>query len=266
MMKRSEVKKKKLTTSKSRGQAVAPKLGGQKKKSGGILGAQTQHSLPLKGNEFSALLSRERRKRGSETKHGVRLTDSIPQSVMDADALESMSEGVSAWTTYNVTLKGFSTLGTTIGGVANFAIPVDPSSTGYNFAEYTNLAALFGEVRVLRFEIQLVTFYYPSTSTAVTPIIVGFNPTLSTAPGSEGVVATLIDSEYWAANGDRSARGAKFSVKFDPRLGFSLTSSVTVTPYAGCPGGFQLYGSGFNVSSNVAKVLVCGLYQFRSRQ
>jgi len=196
---------------------------------------------------------------------GVILKDSVELSSMDGDAIASMSEGVSPWQTYNITLKGFSTATSNGSGVIALSIPCDPSSAGYNFAEYSDLSGIFGEVRILAFEIQVVPLNFLALNAVSTPVIVGFNPFSSAAPANEGAVATLIDSVYWNALRDTTSRGSKFSVKFDPRLDFSLTSSVTVTPYAGCPGSYQLYASGFNDGVASFKVLVTGLYQFRAR-
>jgi hypothetical protein len=96
-------------------------------------------------------------------------------------------------------------------------------------------------------------------------VIVGFNTNGSSTPGSEGAVVTLNDSVYWTAGKDTATQGSRFHVHYDSRLDFSLTSTVTDTPYSGCPGSFQLYGSGYPNSSLVFKVLVVGLYQFRAR-
>jgi hypothetical protein len=225
------------------------------------------HSVPLRGNAFHSLWERRRRKiNGDEKSKGLRLRDEIPTQVSDADAISSMSDGISPWTTYNVTLKGFSTLTVSGAGVLAVAIPADPSSAGYNFAEYTDLSAIFTEVRILALSIQLAPIIDNATAlTAGTPVLVGFNPNVSSAPASEGAVASLIDSTYWTAGADRSTRGSIFHVNYDSRLDFSLTSSVTVTPYAGCPGSYQLYGSGYPNSSVLGKALVLGLYQFRGR-
>jgi hypothetical protein len=225
------------------------------------------HSIPLRGNAFHSLWERRRlRLHGDEKSKGQRLRDEIPTQVSDADAISSMSDGISPWTTYNITLKGFSTLTVSGAGVLAVAIPADPSSAGYNFAEYADLSAIFTEVRILAFSIQTAPIIDNATAlTAGTPVLVGFNPNVSSAPASEGAVATLIDSTYWLAGADRSTRGSIFHVNYDRRLDFSLTSSVTVTPYAGCPGSFQLYGSGYPNGSVIGKALVLGLYQFRGR-
>jgi len=231
-------------------------------------GHRFTHRLPKKGMTFGAMFSRHRTRNSLEKKEAKgRLRDEIPPSLTDVDSLSMMSEGISPWSTYNISLKGFSTVSVSGSGVFAFAVPADPSSAGYNFSEWSDLSALFGEVRILAFEIQLVTYRDLATAvTAATPVVIGFNSSSSSTPGSEGAVATLVESRYWTAYSDASTAGSRFSIRYDPRLDFSLTSSVTDTPYAGCPGSFQAYGSGFPNSAAVAKCLVMGLYQFRARQ
>jgi len=222
-----------------------------------------KHRVPLKGLGFHACLQRRRAEYFGEAKSGHRLRDEtqILESLEDSSY---MSDGITPWTSYNVVLKGFSTMTSTTGSTITAFIPSDPSGSGYGFAEWSSLVSLFSEVRILRLTIQLVS--YNVTTGANTPVAVGFNPTTSAAPSNEGAVIQLADSEYWACNADRTNRGLKFDVSFDSRLGFSTTSSVTTTPYAGCPGSIQIYGSGFGVSTAYFKVLVMGLYQFRGRQ
>jgi len=272
---------KRLATKKPNGFSTASKLGRAsgarkassppakaRKRRGPGGGATFSHTLPPKGLTFDAMLHRQRRRGRDEKKETKgRLKDEVPLSVMDSDSLSMMSEGITPWTTYNITLKGFSTVTSSASGVFAFSVPADPSSAGYNFSEWSDLAALFGEVRILAFEIQMCTYRNLATAvTAATPVIVGFNSNGSAAPTTEGQVATLVESRYWAAYSDATTAGSRFSVRYDSRLDFSLTSSVTDTPYAGCPGSFQAYGTGFPNSSSDAKVLVLGLYQFRARQ
>lgn len=225
------------------------------------------HGVPLRGNGFHSLWERRRGKhRGDEKTKGQRIQDEVPQQVSDADSISQMSDGVSPWSTYKVSLKGFSTLTASGAGVLAVAIPADPSAAGYNYAEYSDLSAIFAEVRILSLAIQLVTVLDNAAAViAQGPCLVGFNSTLSSAPGSEGAVASLADSTYWQAGADRSTKGSIFHVNYDPRLDFSITSTVTVTPFAGCPGSFQIYGSGFPNASVVGRVLVLGLFEFRGR-
>jgi hypothetical protein len=257
--------------------AQAPKPGGAKSTKPkskemkanrpGLLSVPHSHRIPCRGNAFRSLWERRRlRMHADEKSKGLRLRDEIPSSISDADAISSMSDGISPWSTYNITLKGFSTLTVNGSGVLAISIPADPSSAGYNFAEYSDLSAIFTEVRILALSIQAAPIIDNATAlTAGTPVLVGFNPNVSSAPASEGAVASLIYSTYWNAGADRSSRGSIFHTNYDTRLDFSLTSSVTVTPYAGCPGSYQLYGSGYPNGSVIGKVLVLGLYQFRGR-
>jgi len=229
--------------------------------------ARFKHTIPEPGFKFHSILERLRSsKEVKNERSGTRASDEVDLSLWDSETISMLSEGITPWTTYNITLKGFSSVNASGGGVIAVAIPADPSAAGYNFSEWSNLAAIFSEVRILKFEVQVVPIIDNAVAlTAGTPIIVGFNSTLSSAPGTEGVVATLIDSVYWSAGADRSTAGSRYNVSYDSRLDFSLTSTVTDTPYAGCPGSFQFYGSGYPNGSLVYKVLVLGTYQFRGR-
>lgn len=166
---------------------------------------------------------------------------------------------------YSFKLQGFSTIVSTGGSIINFSIPFDPSSSGYNFSEWASLAALFSEVRLHSFRVEVcmydLTFL---TAGALAPLVIGSNLVSSAAPGTEGAVAALTDAVYHPPL-NRSARGWTHRFVNSGLIGWSATSSVTVTPYAGCPGSFQCYSAGFPMSSNVGKVLVQGIYQFRAR-
>jgi len=222
------------------------------------------HVVPAQGLSFHACW---RRLHEGAFKCESKFVNPLRDETVRQDSFEDssfMSDGVDPWTPYNIVLKGFATVSSTSGSTINNYIPCDPSSAGFGFAEWSSLVTLFSEVRILRFTLQFVT--YNVTTGANTPVAIGYNPVGTGVPGSEGAVVQLADSRYWACGSDRSKLGLKFSVTFDPRLDFSPTSTVVTTPYAGCPGCVQTFGSGFGVSTPYYKVLVMGLYQFRGRQ
>jgi len=167
-------------------------------------------------------------------------------------------------TVYRFKLQGFSTIVATAGSIVNVAIPFDPSSNGFNFSEWSALSGLFDEVRLYSFGVQACTYANTTVSLVNAPLLIGTNLTVSTAPGTEGPVATLTDAKYHPT-AITNAMGWAHTFVNKGEIGWSLTSSVTVTPYAGCPGSFQLYSAAQTAASNVAKVLVWGIYDLRAR-
>jgi len=164
---------------------------------------------------------------------------------------------------YMFKLQGFSTITTSSGTIA-VSISFDPSSTGYNFSEWTNLAALFDEVKLHSFSVQVCSYFNQTASQLGTPILIGTNLVSSSSPGTEGAVATLTDALYHSPN-MTNASGFTHTFMNKGIIGWSTTSSLTVTPYAGCPGSFQLFSSGGTTTFTEFKVLVRGVYAFRAR-
>jgi len=164
---------------------------------------------------------------------------------------------------YTFALYGYSTIVATGGSVINVAIPMDPSSAGYNFGEWSNLSALFDEARLSSFHVQIVPYFNSTVALVNAPLAIGTNLVVSTAPGSIGAVISLADAYFLHA----AMRGAKgFTHHFTATdLLWSATSSMTVTPYAGAPGGIQMYCTGYSAGANAYQCRVMGVYQLRAR-
>jgi hypothetical protein len=202
---------------------------------------------------------------------GTPITDESEPLTLSFDDVDSLQMAgsmlISQTDTYRFLLKGFSTVSSSAGGIVAAFIPCDPSSTGFNFGEYSSLAALFSEVRLVGFRVQVVSVTSANgISSNENPLIIGSNNSTSSAPTSVGQVVALPDSKFWSALHDTSALGYTHIVKV-PSYGWSLTSSVTATPYAGCPGCVQIYGTanaGLGAQT-VFLALVMGEYEFRSR-
>jgi len=176
------------------------------------------------------------------------------------EAAQSLME---ANTVYTFSLYGYSTITSTGGSVINLAIPMDPSSAGYNFTEWANLSALFDEVRLKSFHVQFVPYLNTTVALVNAPLAVGTNLVVSTAPGTIGAVINLTDA-YFLNPAMRSPKGHRHNFHATD-LAWSATSSVTVTPYAGCPGSIQLFCTGYAAGTNAYQARVTGIYQFRAR-
>jgi len=204
-----------------------------------------------------------------EHKDSSLLKDERPHYISDPDYLESFSEGAGSFMdpnlTYEFMLKGFSTVSSNGSGIVNTELPFDPSSSGYNFAEWTNFAALFSQVRIKSVTIVVLTTNWSGASAPVEIVALagGINPTAQGVPGSVGTVISLADGRF--INGQMSSeQGTTFTHHFTD-IEWSPTSTVVVTPYSGCPGSFVLYGSVFPNTTQVALVRVGFVYQFRCR-
>lgn len=268
--------KKKLATTKPRGSTVAQKL--DSKRPAGSKGPKLlpkQHPLHKfitkwmsHGCEVKVHPKYLEKKFLSETK-GFALMDERNKKVREPDQQQAMAEGASSFmspsTVYTFMLKGFSTVTSSGSGVVNSFLQFDPSSSGYNFAEWSDLAALFSEVRLDRVSLQVVTNTW---SQAISPVefvtfAAAIDPSAQGAPGSLGTVISLADGKF--VNGQMSsAHGCTYRYSFSGNS-WSPTSSVVVTPYAGCPGSFKLYGTGFPNTTQVAVVLAMFVYSFRCR-
>jgi len=184
----------------------------------------------------------------------------VVQELGNPEAAQSLMEPN---TVYTFALFGYSTVTSTAGSIINIAIPMDPSSAGFNFSEWTNLSALFDEVRLQSFHVQIVPYYNTTVSLVNAPLMVGTNLVVSSAPGSAGAVVQLADCKFLHA-GMRNPKGHTHSFHATG-LAWSAVTSVTVTPYAGCPGSVQMYCTGYAASVNAYQVRVTGVYQFRAR-
>jgi hypothetical protein len=221
-------------------------------------------ALTLSSKAHSAISSSLTRSRELKLVVGSRLVnedkrDSTTEQNMDmAKALTSPN------TVYLFKLQGFTTVTSNGSGITAVSIPFDPSSAGFNFGEWSDLAALFDEVKLHSFSVQLVGYNNTTTSDIFSPMVIGTNLVSSGAPGSEGVVATLTDARYLPAYMSNSS-GHTHVFRNTGVIGWSSTASVTDQPYAGCPGSFQLYSNNASVSTQLYKVLVQGYYAFRAR-
>jgi len=166
--------------------------------------------------------------------------------------------------TTSMMLQGESTISSSGTGTAYFAIPFDPSSSGYNFAEWSNIAALYNEIKFVSCQIQL-TRYISGTLTSGTPIYIGYRFDLNTAPTTLAQVSQLSSALAWNFLVDTSKSGFTMTARSVGPLNWSPTSTVVTNSYAGCPGSFQIAGFAFNNSTTLAHVRVRSIYLLRGR-
>lgn len=161
-------------------------------------------------------------------------------------------------------LQGESVLASAAGGTAYTSIPFDPSTAGYSFGEWANVAALWTEVKHVMTQVQFIRANGDSI-TQGSPLYIGWRFDTSVAPTSVAQVSQLASCKFWDIQNDTSPRGFTITAKARGPLNWSPTSTVVVNSYAGCPGSIQAAGTGFAASINLAVLRVRSIYMFRGR-
>jgi len=164
---------------------------------------------------------------------------------------------------YMFELHGYSTLTSSGAGNLNTFLPFDPSGSGFSFSEWSTLASLFSEYRLKSFHVQFVGAF--NTGIGQLPLAIASNIGVASAPGSTAVVIQNADAVFWSAQHDTSRLGYTHHVRITD-LGWAATASPTSTPYAGAPGSIQIYADFQGATVNIARALVRGVYEFRTRQ
>jgi len=162
-------------------------------------------------------------------------------------------------------LQGESTLTSAITtGVLNAFIPFDPSSAGYGFNEWASLSALYNEVKHIATEIQLVPYQYTG---AGSPLYVSYRFDSASAPGTVSAVVGSATLRLFNITRDTTSLGMRMIAHARGPLNWSPTSTVVTSAYAGAPGCFQFYGSGYDPTGaqSLCLVRVRGIYAFRGR-
>jgi len=163
---------------------------------------------------------------------------------------------------YRFRLGGFVSLSSTTGVIDTY-FAADPSASGLNFAEWSSLSTLFSEFRLESLSITITPNHF-STGTNIPILGVCSNLGTSIAAGSYAVIADNADSQI--VNPNMSNPTGYHHIMRGTGLNWSVVSTPTVSPYAGAPGCIQVYGSqGSSTTADLYKVLVVGIYQFRSR-
>ncbi len=168
---------------------------------------------------------------------------------------------------YRFRLGGHTTVGYTSGTLDDF-FPCDPSASGLGFPEWTTLAALFSEFKLVSLTVQLVRQRQSNTDYTNqfnNPIMIAGNLGTAAAPGSYSALADNADSFMWSCAQSTSDKGI-YHTLHGTGLNYSQVTTPTTEPYAGAPGSIQLFGTATSgVPNDVIHALVIGIYDFRSR-
>jgi hypothetical protein len=191
----------------------------------------------------------------------------VSSSVFEPADTSLAKEFVDLNQVYRFRLGGHTQVGYSSGVLDDF-FPCDPSASGLGFPEWTTLAALFSEFKLVSLTVQLVRQRQSSSDYNTqfnNPVMIAGNLGTAAAPGSYANLADNADSFMWNASQSTSDRGI-YHTLHGTGLNWSIVSTPTTDPYAGAPGSIQMYGTATNgVPSDVIHALVIGVYDFRSR-
>lgn len=165
---------------------------------------------------------------------------------------------------YPFRLAQLVTVGSDASGNAAFSFPVDPSSSGENFAEYSTITTLFNQVRVRSFQCTFAPMYLNASSDAPPFCVAGSLTTLG-VPTSYTSVVENADSQLYPWQAWR-IKPYKHAIKFSPKPVWADITTPDPGDNIGTPGCIIGYAAGLPASvTNVLKVMIVGIYEFRSR-
>jgi len=198
-----------------------------------------------------------------------RVCDTVVEPA-DTSMITSM-DFVSLNQVYRFRLGGFSGI-TQTAGVINTFFACDPSAAGTNFPEWTTLAALFSEFRLVEYGVQFVCDWNNSNQSTVGTLAAGIptciiagNLGTAVAPGSLTAVCDNADAKFVQIPRMTSNLGYTHVIN-GTGVGWSQVTTPTTTPYAGAPGSIQMYGTfGALSQANAIRCIIWGIYDFRSR-
>jgi len=174
--------------------------------------------------------------------------------------------------------RGFTQVMTDGSGKINTFIPCDPSqsldatylSGQPIFAEWTDLKALFTEVKFIQLDIRIASSYtYDGKQASVDPLVISsIVSSLTGRPGGYQTVYDNGDAQMFPYALSNSASSKFHALRFRPSAWASVTtpnpgSSTGIS--AGCPGCIFLYAEGGPASVNVMHIAITGTYMFRNR-
>jgi len=171
--------------------------------------------------------------------------------------------------------RNINSLTSSAGGVIQGQLGTDPSVTTAApfgavtlFTEWTNVAALFAQVKCVQFEVRIFPTGTDEVKGDVQPMLaVGSSLGDASAPSSYQAVLDNGDSQIYPIYLDTTARGRYHSLRHKGNLQWATTGNPnpSTSIYAGCPGSLGFFGNGFPASTNVATLHICGTYKLRMR-
>lgn len=143
------------------------------------------------------------------------------------------------------------------------------SPTIQNSSEYSTLQALYTEIKLLKCNI-IFTSMVPNTTTGQSRVVVATNMNMNnsvfTLPAALSDVQNSKNVKIFPSSAPFPRVYRMFIPRFLEYSNIVADAPNPVTPYAGSPGIVQVYGSGFNNSTNVFTVDIICWFMLRGRQ
>jgi len=146
------------------------------------------------------------------------------------------------------------------------SLSADPGSSGQNFSEYVNYQALYGEVRMIQFGIQIVPSPL-SVETKNLTLAVGSTLNAPISSPTTANVLNLPNSRLVNLANMTASLGYVFYLKAPKNVIYTNSQANVHQEVAAGSLNATIYlvGSGFPNTTDVFNILVYGVYQFRSR-
>lgn len=147
------------------------------------------------------------------------------------------------------------------GGVVSTMINSDPST--FTAGEWSDFKSVYGQVRLIGSRLTVMVGQDAKTMN-VRPVAVGATLSNTSAPG--GYIATLdnVRSLYWTPAVDTSSKGRTLEFR-QTKLEYADVSNPNPGGFAGCPGGFGIYGDTLGTSQHVLNYKIESFVEFRNR-
>lgn len=176
---------------------------------------------------------------------------------------------------FRMQLSGAVGISTNSSGVIAGVLPCDPSVTlaapftaTAMFAEWSNLLALFTQVKCIQLDVRIVPNQVDETKGTLDAVVaIAGNLQVTTTPSAISDLSDNPDCQLYPVLLDTAGVGRYHAIRHTNRLIFSSTASPNPSSsiYTGCPGGIAFYGSGLPVSTQLMNILYYGTYVFSTR-
>jgi len=202
------------------------------------------------------------------------LEDTSPDSADGAMSLASDMVEMNTVYRFRLTYTSGSFMSTNGAGVIAGYDNADPSGgTGstWTASEYSSLAALFSQIRVIGYQVWFTPVNPNSTvinsnSNGVQGIfIASVLSSLAGAPSTAGQVLDNADCKEWCCFTTAQPHPYVHNVRYTGNINWASINTPNPGSYAGCPGAIQWYGGGFQNAEAVFRISHVGIYEFRSR-
>jgi hypothetical protein len=172
---------------------------------------------------------------------------------------------VSLNTVYPFRFAKVDTLTSNDSGVLAFSLPVDPSSSGQNYAEFSTVASLFNQVRIRSFKVTFgqIIVAELGEQLAYPGVVAGSLTTLGSPTSTTSIVENADSKLYtWAS---WRVKPMVHTIRYTTKPVWAETSAPDPGDNIGCPGCIMGYFEGLPLSTDTFRILVEGIYEFRTR-